>query len=41
MSKIAGYGYKESEPKTRTGRRKVVLPVVAIEALKEHRLYWH
>ncbi len=34
-SKIAGY--KESEPKTRTGRRKVVLPV-AIEALKEHRL---
>jgi integrase len=38
MSKIAGYGYKESEPKTRTGRRKVVLPVVAVEALKEHRL---
>ncbi len=38
MSKIVGYGYKESEPKTRTGRRKVVLPGVAIEALKEHRL---
>ena len=38
MSKIVGYGYKESEPKTRTGRRKVVLPGVAMEALKEHRL---
>ena len=38
MSKIVGYGYKESEPKTRTGRRKVVLPGVAVEALKEHRL---
>jgi integrase len=38
MSKIAGYGYMESEPKTRTGRRKVVLPDVAVEVLKEHRV---
>src|SRR5215469_2154060 len=39
MSYIYGYGYKESEPKTRSSRRVIVLPEVAVEALKEHREY--
>jgi integrase len=36
---ITGYGYKESEPKTKAGRRKIVLAKVALEALKEHRVH--
>jgi len=39
MSYIYGYGYKESEPKTRSSRRVIVLPEVATEALKVHREY--
>jgi integrase len=39
MSWISGYGYKESEPKTKAGRRKIVLANVALEALKEHRVH--
>ena len=39
MSWIKGYGYKESEPKTKSGRRQIVLPAVALEALKMHRIY--
>lgn len=39
MSYIYGYGYKESEPKTRSSRRVIVLPEVAVEALKVHREY--
>jgi integrase len=38
MSKVAGRGYYERQPKTRASRRKIVLSNVAIEALKEHRL---
>ena len=37
MARVAGYGYVEGEPKTRSSRRRIVLPVVALEALREHR----
>ena len=36
VSRIPGRGYMESEPKTKSSRRRIVLPAVAIEALKEH-----
>jgi integrase len=36
VSRIPGRGYLESEPKTKSSRRRIVLPTVAIEALKEH-----
>jgi len=39
MSWITGFGYKESEPKTKAGRRKIVLAKFALEALKEHRVH--
>lgn len=35
---LAPYGYVESEPKTKAGRRRVVLPDVAVEALKRHQV---
>ena len=38
MSRVGGYGYRESEPKTRSSRRRIVLPNVALDALKEHRI---
>ena len=37
LTRIIGQGYVETEPKTRTRRRKIVLPVVAVEKLKAHR----
>lgn len=37
MNYLSGYGYVESEPKTSTGRRKVVLPQFALEALRKHK----
>ena len=36
VSRIPGRGYMESEPKTKSSRRRIVLPGVAIEALKGH-----
>ena len=36
VSRIPGRGYMESEPKTKSSRRRIMLPVVAIEALKGH-----
>lgn len=39
VSHIPGNSYVESEPKTKSGRRRIVLPSVAIDALKEHRVY--
>jgi len=33
-----GLGYQETEPKTKTSRRSIVLTPFAIEALKEHRV---
>ncbi len=36
VSRIPGRGYMESEPKTKSSRRRIVLPGVAIEVLKEH-----
>jgi integrase len=38
MSRVPGYGVIEKDPKTRTSRRKIMLPNIAVEALKEHRL---
>jgi integrase len=35
---MPGKGYVEAEPKTEKGRRSILLPSFAIEALKEHRL---
>jgi integrase len=37
MNHITGLGYKEGEPKSRSGRRKIVLSDVTIEALREHQ----
>lgn len=39
MNHITGLGYYEGEPKTKTGRRNIMLPDVAIEALIEHQAY--
>ncbi len=39
MNFIGGLGYVEGEPKTRAGWRDIVLPDVAVEALKQHRVY--
>jgi len=39
MNFIGGLGYVEGEPKTRAGRRDIVLPDVAVEALKQHRVH--
>ncbi|MFL5588067.1 MAG: tyrosine-type recombinase/integrase [Ktedonobacteraceae bacterium] len=38
VTRVGGYGYVEGEPKTRSSRRRVVLPDVALEALKKHRI---
>jgi integrase len=35
---MAHYGYVESEPKTKSGRRRIVLPGVITEALKKYRI---
>lgn len=37
VSRIAGYGYVENEPKTKSSRRQIVLPAVVAEALQQHR----
>ena len=34
---VSGMGYVEGEPKTKKGRRRIVLPSVVLEALKEHK----
>ena len=39
MNPAKGPGYNEGEPKTRAGRRNIMLPGVAIEALKKHQVY--
>jgi integrase len=38
MNQIAGFGFVENEPKTKTSYRRVMLPNVAVEALKTHRV---
>ncbi len=38
MTRVGGYGYVEGEPKTRSSRRRIVLPGVALEALQVHRI---
>jgi integrase len=37
VSLISRYGYVENEPKTSRGRRKITLPEVLVESLKQHR----
>ncbi len=37
MNRIVGHGYVESETKTMKGRRKILLPVFVVKALKQHR----
>ena len=37
VSHLSGYGFVEGDPKTKSSRRKVLLPTIAIEALKAHR----
>ncbi|MGB8344694.1 MAG: site-specific integrase [Ktedonobacteraceae bacterium] len=39
VSFLAGQGYKETEPKTDRGRRRILLPQIALEALKQHRIH--
>jgi integrase len=36
--KLPGKGFEEAEPKTDKGRRSIVLPSFAVEALRQHRL---
>ena len=38
MTRVGGYGYREGEPKTRSSRRRIVLPGVTLDALKEHEM---
>ena len=38
MSRVGGYGYVESDPKTKSSRRRITLPSTAVEALKAHRI---
>ncbi len=38
MSWVSGYGYVENEPKTKAGRRRIMLTDAAIAALKEHKV---
>jgi len=37
VNRYPGYGFVENEPKTKSSRRKIVLPNIVIEALKAHR----
>ncbi len=38
VSRIAGYGYVEGDPKTAKGKRKIILPDFVISQLKKHRI---
>jgi len=38
VNRIVGQGFVEGEPKTKAGRRRILLPDVAIEALKSHKV---
>src|SRR5258708_15929670 len=38
MIRVGGYGYVEGEPKTRSSRRRIMLPGMALEALRVHRI---
>jgi integrase len=37
LARMTGVGYVEREPKTKAGRRKIILTPVVLEALKEHQ----
>lgn len=39
VNRVTGHGFKETEPKTKSSRRKIVLPDIAVQVLKEHRLH--
>lgn len=38
VNRITGHGYKETEPKTKSSRRQIVIPEMAVKALKEHQV---
>src|SRR6266702_6012538 len=38
LSRVSGMGYVECEPKTKAGRRKIMLTQVVLDALKEHEV---
>ncbi len=38
VSWVSGYGYVENEPKTKAGRRRVMLTDVALAALREQKM---
>ena len=35
---VHGMGYVEGEPKTKAGRRKIALPIVVVDGLREHKV---
>jgi integrase len=37
MYRLSGFGFVENTPKTRTSKRRIILPAVVVEALKEHQ----
>lgn len=37
VNRLAGYGMHEDEPKTKAGRRRIVLPERIVDMLKQHR----
>ncbi len=39
VNRLGIYGVVEHDPKTRSSRRKIVLPNVALRMLKDHRVY--
>ena len=38
VARVTGRGLVVGEPKSKSGRRRIVLPLVAVDALKEHRV---
>lgn len=38
VGRIPGYGYVENEPKSKSGRREILLPAVAVGMLREHKV---
>ena len=38
LAYVRGMGYVQGEPKSKAGRRKIALPTVVIDALKEHQV---
>ena len=39
LSRLVGYGFIETEPKTSKSRRKIILPGLVLDLLKQHRAH--